>query len=231
MKRKTHRQEVGEKLYDEFLSKPMGEMPSDETVMRWKLLAEQRRSEKERKKRLVCRVAAAVMILCIICTVCINVAGIVSVPYAEADNKGETTIGRSMNTVDVYNSLDEVPKDTRKEFLTLPETVAGYAVDEVVVTKASNIASMKVVYMNDMNETFQAEQMLFTGNEMTQHALGGTLKKERWGNIDVFIKEPAGVGKGINYSTYIDNFVLHLYVPENFSQKEAEMFIEKATQR
>ena len=94
-----YRKKIGEKLEEAYLSIPMGEPPSEETIKKWIQIADQKRAQRLKRKRILLSSAAAVVLCVGVCATCI-----LHTPEAVAGNSGEVKIEEGMDSKDVYNS-------------------------------------------------------------------------------------------------------------------------------
>ena len=160
--------------------------PSDKEILRWKRLAQKRRHEKQRRKRVLLSLAAVVAL-----TFSINLLPAIEIPDAQADrdNVTEITDGREESEgmlVDTYYDYTEIPQDVKEEFLLLSDPPAGFELTEVRVVTTGKKEELKSLFSNKEGLSFAIRQC---NSEAALQAVVNRDRFEMWDGIRVWIKE------------------------------------------
>ncbi len=132
--------------------------PSDKEILRWKRLAQKRRHEKQRRKRVLLSLAAVAAL-----AFSINLLPAIEIPDAQADRDDVTEItdGREESEgmlVDTYYDYTEIPQDVKEEFLLLSDPPAGFELTEVRVVTVGDKTDCESEYRNQESKTFVIRQ-------------------------------------------------------------------------
>lgn len=170
--------------------------PSDKEILRWKLLAQKRRHEKQRRKRALLSLAAVVAL-----AFSINLLPAIEIPDAQADrdNVTEITDGREESEgmrVDTYYDYAEIPQDVKEEFLLLSDPPAGFELTEVRVVTVGDKTELKSQYENHEGLSFIIRQHDY---DVTPQVIVDDDNVEKWGTMQVWIKE---FSNGAEATTY-----------------------------
>lgn len=172
------------------------EPPSDKEILRWKLLAQKRRHEKQRRKRALLSLAAVVAL-----AFSINLLPAIEIPDAQADRDDVTEItdGREESEgmrVDTYYDYAEIPQDVKEEFLLLSDPPAGFELTEVRVVTVGDKTELKSQYENHEGLSFIIRQHDY---DVTPQVIVDDDNVEKWGTMQVWIKE---FSNGAEATTY-----------------------------
>ena len=170
--------------------------PSDKEILRWKRLAQKRRHEKQRRKRVLLSLAAVAAL-----AFSINLLPAIEIPDAQADrdNVTEITDGREESEgmrVDTYYDYAEIPQDVKEEFLLLSDPPAGFELTEVRVVTVGDKTELKSQYENHEGLSFIIRQHDY---DVTPQVIVDDDNVEKWGTMQVWIKEFSNGAEAITY--------------------------------
>lgn len=218
-----YRKKIGEKLEEAYLSMPMGEPPSEETIKKWIQIADQKRAKRLKCKRILLSSAAAVVLCVGVCATCI-----LYTPEAVAGNSGEVKIEEGMDEGEIYYSESSIPKELKEEFFWFDYIPKEYEFHEAKVERVNNLNTIYIVYENSKESYIEIKEI--KSNEETfslSNMISGT-EEENWNGIDVYVKSYY-TGDKSNIYTYIqEDTLIEITVSAGFEKTEVQQIIEKA---
>lgn len=160
--------------------------PSDKEILRWKLLAQKRRHEKQRRKRVLLSLAAVAAL-----AFSINLLPAIEIPDAQADRDNVTEItdfreDEDNMKIDIYRTYDDLPDDILEEFRILTEPPDGFVLSEIRVVTVGDKTELKSQYENHEGLSFAIRQC---NSEAALQAVVDSDRFEMWDGIQVWIKE------------------------------------------
>ena len=132
--------------------------PSDKEILRWKRLAQKRRHEKQRRKRVLLSLAAVAAL-----AFSINLLPAIEIPDAQADRDNVTEItgfreDEDNMKIDIYRTYDDLPDDVLEEFRILTEPPDGFVLSEIRVVTVGDKTDCESKYRNQESKTFVIRQ-------------------------------------------------------------------------
>ena len=220
-----YRKKIGEKLEEAYLSIPMGEPPSEETIKKWIQIADQKRAQRLKRKRILLSSAAAVVLCAGVCATCI-----LHTPKAVAGNSGEIGAGEQIKNVDIFTSEKDLPSWVKEDFLLMNDVPEGFEVDKYEVSNYSNIVKDFSIYYTNAN----AEQLIINETSVDQNnnstvTLNDKGVIERWGDIEVHINSyiDENMSSTVYYFEY-NNLAITVKTPDNINKTDIQWMITKA---
>ena len=216
---------IGARLEEIHLSETMTDtMPSDEEILRWETLAQALRAQKQRNKRRLLSLAAVFLL-----AVVISVAVIVSPPDAEAGGNGKAVIvdNEKGMTVELYETISEMPAKVKKDFVVINERKNNCNVKYIQYTDSKNVRQLEMVYGRDTLQTFAITQIISDDNTILENDPNYLGVKERWEEKEILIIQDPKDKEKISYSFIYDNTYVYVYT-ENINKEEAQKIIEEA---
>lgn len=170
--------------------------PSDKEILRWKLLAQKRRHEKQRRKRALLSLAAVAAL-----AFSINLLPAIEIPDAQADRDNVTEItdfreDEDNMKIDIYHAYDDLPDDVLEEFRILTEPPDGFVLSEIRVVTVGDKTELKSQYENHEGLSFIIRQHDY---DVTPQVIVDDDNVEKWGTMQVWIKE---FSNGAEATTY-----------------------------
>lgn len=221
MKEKDLKENIGKKLEEAYLAKPMGQAPSEETVAKWIAIADQRRAERRRRKKKIISCAAA----CALC-VCIGVTCVVKPPNAVAGGSGGTNIGIDTETNDIYTSEDQIPKGIQEKFLIFEAMPKGYEFEEATFIGNESLERFRISYRNEDREEIFVSETSGDGSNSTS----ATIDSEQWGELEVYITKYESGAEETIYMFAYGEVIVSISVPKTIEYDEMRSIIQTAVQ-
>lgn len=222
MNEKDYRERIGEKMKEAYLSQPMGEAPSKETIQKWIEIAEQKRAERIRRRKKMAGCAAALAVC-----VFLGVACICDPPEVSAGGKGGSTVEQTLETSDVYNSYEELPDEVKAEFLMFTEMPDGYDIKEIRVENTENIQKLFLKSTNVQNEEFLIEEIVGENNQLL-NAMDSSTVMTSWDGRDVYIRQYTDGNQMTTYKFMYNEVFVKISTVNDFKQDDVKDFIKKA---
>lgn len=217
-----YRKKIGEKLEEAYLSIPMGEPPSEETIKKWIQIADQKRAQRLKRKRILLSSAAAVVLCVGVCATCI-----LHTPEAVAGNSGEVKIEESMESKDIYKSKSALPDWVKEEFVMIDNPPEGFMLEKYEISESNIMKSFSIFYTNINGEQVVINELDVSGDNNSTMILNRRTDAEKWGDIQVYInsyKDNALLLKA--YSFEYGDLVITVKAPEKINSKEIRTMVE-----
>ena len=217
-----YRKKIGEKLEEAYLSIPMGEPPSEETIKKWIQIADQKRAKRLKRKRILLSSAAAVVLCVGVCATCI-----LHTPEAVAGNSGEVKIEESMESKDIYKSKSALPDWVKEEFVMIDNPPEGFMLEKYEISESNIMKSFSIFYTNINGEQVVINELDVSGDNNSTMILNRRTDAEKWGDIQVYInsyKDNALLLKA--YSFEYGDLVITVKAPEKINSKEIRTMVE-----
>lgn len=218
-----YRKKIGEKLEEAYLSIPMGEPPSEETIKKWIQIADQKRAQRLKRKRILLSSAAAVVLCAGVCATCI-----LHTPEAVAGNSGEVKIEMGMDSKEQYNSEDSVPEEIKKEFLWFDYIPNDFAFSVARVERVENLSTLQIFYENQANHSIEIKEIEVEDETFALSNLSSDTLKENWNGLEIYVKSYYTGERATVYSYIHEKMLIEITVPENFDKSEIQKMLEKA---
>lgn len=218
-----YRKKIGEKLEEAYLSIPMGEPPSEETIKKWIQIADQKRAKRLKRKRILLSSAAAVVLCVGVCATCI-----LHTPEAVAGNSGEVKIEMGMDSKEQYNSEDSVPEEIKKEFLWFDYIPNDFAFSVARVERVENLSTLQIFYENQANHSIEIKEIEVEDETFALSNLSSDTLKENWNGLAIYVKSYYTGERATVYSYINEKMLIEITVPENFDKSEIQKMLEKA---
>lgn len=218
-----YRKKIGEKLEEAYLSIPMGEPPSEETIKKWIQIADQKRAKRLKRKRILLSSAAAVVLCVGVCATCI-----LHTPEAVAGNSGEVKIEMGMDSKEQYNSEDSVPEEIKKEFLWFDYIPNDFAFSVARVERVENLSTLQIFYENQANHSIEIKEIEVEDETFALSNLSSDTLKENWNGLEIYVKSYYTGERATVYSYIHEKMLIEITVPENFDKSEIQKMLEKA---
>ena len=218
-----YRKKIGEKLEEAYLSIPMGEPPSEETIKKWIQIADQKRAQRLKRKRILLSSAAAVVLCVGVCATCI-----LHTPEAVAGNSGEVKIEMGMDSKEQYNSEDSVPEEIKKEFLWFDYIPNDFAFSVARVERVENLSTLQIFYENQANHSIEIKEIEVEDETFALSNLSSDTLKENWNGLEIYVKSYYTGERATVYSYINEKMLIEITVPENFDKSEIQKMLEKA---
>ncbi len=219
-----YRKKIGEKLEEAYLSIPMGEPPSEETIKKWIQIADQKRAKRLKRKRILLSSAAAVVLCVGVCATCI-----LHTPEAVAGNSGEVKIEEGYQSKDIYTSLDDLPDDIKEEFLIFSDIPEGYSLKDATVERDDNLQTVTFNYRDVNGEQIVInEKKSIIQDEQVSIAVNLNGQKEKWQNLDVYINGFSYEENNIIYNFIHNNIQYQIKTSVEMEKSEIRNMVEKA---
>lgn len=218
-----YRKKIGEKLEEAYLSIPMGEPPSEETIKKWIQIADQKRAQRLKRKRILLSSAAAVVLCVGVCATCI-----LHTPEAVAGNSGEVKIEMGMDSKEQYNSEDSVPEEIKKEFLWFDYIPNDFAFSVARVERVENLSTLQIFYENQANHSIEIKEIEVEDETFALSNLSSDTLKENWNGLEIYVKSYYTGERATVYSYIHEKMLIEITVPENFDKSEIQKMLEKA---
>lgn len=218
-----YRKKIGEKLEEAYLSIPMGEPPSEETIKKWIQIADQKRAQRLKRKRILLSSAAAVVLCVGVCATCI-----LHTPEAVAGNSGEVKIEMGMDSKEQYNSEDSVPEEIKKEFLWFDYIPNDFAFSVARVERVENLSTLQIFYENQANHSIEIKEIEVEDETFALSNLSSDTLKENWNGLAIYVKSYYTGERATVYSYINEKMLIEITVPENFDKSEIQKMLEKA---
>lgn len=218
-----YRKKIGEKLEEAYLSIPMGEPPSEETIKKCIQIADQKRAQRLKRKRILLSSAAAVVLCVGVCATCI-----LHTPEAVAGNSGEVKIEMGMDSKEQYNSEDSVPEEIKKEFLWFDYIPNDFAFSVARVERVENLSTLQIFYENQANHSIEIKEIEVEDETFALSNLSSDTLKENWNGLEIYVKSYYTGERATVYSYIHEKMLIEITVPENFDKSEIQKMLEKA---
>lgn len=218
-----YRKKIGEKLEEAYLSIPMGEPPSEETIKKWIQIADQKRAKRLKRKSILLSSAAAVVLCAGVCATCI-----LHTPEAVAGNSGEVKIEMGMDSKEQYNSEDSVPEEIKKEFLWFDYIPNDFAFSVARVERVENLSTLQIFYENQANHSIEIKEIEVEDETFALSNLSSDTLKENWNGLEIYVKSYYTGERATVYSYINEKMLIEITVPENFDKSEIQKMLEKA---
>ncbi len=219
-----YRKKIGEKLEEAYLSMPMGEPPSEETIKKWIQIADQKRAKRLKCKRILLSSAAAVVLCAGVCATCI-----LHTPEAVAGNSGEVKIEEGYQSKDIYTSLDDLPDDIKEEFLIFSDIPEGYSLKDATVERDDNLQMLTLRYMNLSGERILVnETKTLLCDDSATFTFNNNIKKESWNGLDVYINTDSDGEESIVYNFIYGRVKCEIRTPNGLEKNKIIETVNKA---
>lgn len=222
-KQEYYRKRIGEKLEEAYLSIPMGDPPSEETIKKWIEIADKRRARKARRKRILLSSAAAVVLCVGLCATCI-----LQTPEAVAGNSGGVKVETGIESRDTYKSNNDVPQNIQKLFFMFPENFEGFVIEDITITQASNVKKMEVTYFNEEKSEIYIEQTKVNEDEFLANVLSEDTIKETWNGEEVYINSYMTGNQETSYKLIKDDIFIKINVGPDLEKDGVKKLIQMA---
>lgn len=222
-KQEYYRKRIGEKLEEAYLSIPMGDPPSEETIKKWIEIADKRRARKARRKRILLSSAAAVVLCVGLCATCI-----LQTPEAVAGNSGGVKVEVGMDSVEEYNSEDSIPEEIKKEFVWFDYMPNGFAFSKAKVERVDNLSSLYILYKSKDEVPIEIKEIRSDDETFVLSNLSSGAIKEDWGGLEVYVKSYYTGERRTIYNHIHDKILIEITVPDGFNKSEVQKLLEKA---
>lgn len=219
-----YRKKIGEKLEEAYLSIPMGEPPSEETIKKWIQIADQKRAQRLKRKRILLSSAAAVVLCAGVCATCI-----LHTPEAVAGNSGEVKIEEGYQSKDIYTSLDDLPDDIKEEFLIFSDIPEGYSLKDATVERDDNLQTVTFNYRDVNGEQIMIkEKKPIYMEDSVSITVNFDGEKERWDTLDVYIRDYSSGDKNIIYNFVHKEVQVKIITSHMINKDEVKEIVKKA---
>lgn len=217
-----YRKKIGEKLEEAYLSIPMGEPPSEETIKKWIQIADQKRAKRLKRKRILLSSAAAVVLCVGVCATCI-----LHTPEAVAGNSGEVKIEESMESKDIYKSKSALPDWVKEEFVMIDNPPEGFKLEKYEISESNIMKSFSIFYTNINGEQVVINELDVSGDNNSTMILNRRTDAEKWGDIQVYINSYKDNDLLLKaYSFEYGDLVISVKAPEKINSKEIRTMVE-----
>lgn len=217
-----YRKKIGEKLEEAYLSIPMGEPPSEETIKKWIQIADQKRAQRLKRKRILLSSAAAVVLCVGVCATCI-----LHTPEAVAGNSGEVKIEESMESKDIYKSKSALPDWVKEEFVMIDNPPEGFKLEKYEISESNIMKSFSIFYTNINGEQVVINELDVSGDNNSTMILNRRTDAEKWGDIQVYINSYKDNDLLLKaYSFEYGDLVISVKAPEKINSKEIRTMVE-----
>lgn len=217
-----YRKKIGEKLEEAYLSIPMGEPPSEETIKKWRQIADQKRAQRLKRKRILLSSAAAVVLCAGVCATCI-----LHTPEAVAGNSGEVKIEESMESKDIYKSKSALPDWVKEEFVMIDNPPEGFKLEKYEISESNIMKSFSIFYTNINGEQVVINELDVSGDNNSTMILNRRTDAEKWGDIQVYINSYKDNDLLLKaYSFEYGDLVISVKAPEKINSKEIRTMVE-----
>lgn len=218
-----YRKKIGEKLEEAYLSIPMGEPPSEETIKKWIQIADQKRAKRLKRKSILLSSAAAVVLCAGVCATCI-----LHTPEAVAGNSGEVKIEEGMESKEQYNSEESVPEEIKKEFLWFDYIPKDFNFSKAIVERVENLNTLYVFYENHDENLIEIKELKSVEETYTSNKISSGTERETWNGIEVYVKSYYTGEKATIYTCIYEDISIEVTVPEDFEKAEVQKMLEEA---
>lgn len=217
-----YRKKIGEKLEEAYLSIPMGDPPSEETIKKWIQIADQKRAKRLKRKRILLSSAAAVVLCVGVCATCI-----LYTPEAVAGNSGEVKIEESMESKDIYKSKSALPDWVKEEFVMIDNPPEGFKLEKYEISESNIMKSFSIFYTNINGEQVVINELDVSGDNNSTMILNRRTDAEKWGDIQVYINSYKDNDLLLKaYSFEYGDLVISVKAPEKINSKEIRTMVE-----
>lgn len=219
-----YRKKIGEKLEEAYLSIPMGEPPSEETIKKWIQIADQKRAQRLKRKRILLSSAAAVVLCVGVCATCI-----LHTPEAVAGNSGEVKIEEGMDVNDVYKSKDNLPEWVKEEFVMIDNPPEGFTLEKYEVRTNDIVKTFSIFYENINNEKIVINEVANSDYDNSTMVLNKNVDVEIWGDVQVYVNLYMDNNNAtMAYSFEYGDLVITVKAPEKLDKEEIKAMVTNA---
>lgn len=219
-----YRKKIGEKLEEAYLSIPMGEPPSEETIKKWIQIADQKRTQRLKRKRILLSSAAAVVLCVGVCATCI-----LHTPEAVAGNSGEVKIEEGMDVNDVYKSKDNLPEWVKEEFVMIDNPPEGFTLEKYEVRTNDIVKTFSIFYENINNEKIVINEVANSDYDNSTMVLNKNVDVEIWGDVQVYVNLYMDNNNAtMAYSFEYGDLVITVKAPEKLDKEEIKAMVTNA---
>ena len=219
-----YRKKIGEKLEEAYLSIPMGEPPSEETIKKWIQIADQKRAQRLKRKRILLSSAAAVVLCVGVCATCI-----LHTPEAVAGNSGEVKIEEGMDVNDVYKSKDNLPEWVKEEFVMIDNPPEGFTLEKYEVRTNDIVKTFSIFYENINNEKIVINEVANIDYDNSTMVLNKNVDVEIWGDVQVYVNLYMDNNNAtMAYSFEYGDLVITVKAPEKLDKEEIKAMVTNA---
>lgn len=219
-----YRKKIGEKLEEAYLSIPMGEPPSEETIKKWIQIADQKRAQRLKRKRILLSSAAAVVLCVGVCATCI-----LHTPEAVAGNSGEVKIEEGMDVNDVYKSKDNLPEWVKEEFVMIDNPPEGFMLEKYEICESNIMKSFSIFYTNINGEQVVINELDVSGDNNSTMILNRRTDAEKWGDIQVYVNLYMDNNNATTaYSFEYGDLVITVKAPEKLDKEAIKAMVTNA---
>lgn len=219
-----YRKKIGEKLEEAYLSIPMGEPPSEETIKKWIQIADQKRAKRLKRKRILLSSAAAVVLCVGVCATCI-----LHTPEAVAGNSGEVKIEEGMDVNDVYKSKDNLPEWVKEEFVMIDNPPEGFMLEKYEICESNIMKSFSIFYTNINGEQVVINELDVSGDNNSTMILNRRTDAEKWGDIQVYVNLYMDNNNATTaYSFEYGDLVITVKAPEKLDKEAIKAMVTNA---
>lgn len=219
-----YRKKIGEKLEEAYLSIPMGEPPSEETIKKWIQIADQKRAQRLKRKRILLSSAAAVVLCVGVCATCI-----LHTPEAVAGNSGEVKIEEGMDVNDVYKSKDNLPEWVKEEFVMIDNPPEGFMLEKYEICECNIMKSFSIFYTNINGEQVVINELDVSGDNNSTMILNRRTDAEKWGDIQVYVNLYMDNNNATTaYSFEYGDLVITVKAPEKLDKEAIKAMVTNA---
>lgn len=216
-----YRKKIGEKLEEAYLSIPMGDPPSEETIKKWIQIADQKRAKRLKRKRILLSSAAAVVLCAGVCATCI-----LHTPEAVAGNSGEVGIGTQLQGIKNYSSENDLPGWIKDEFVMVNNIPEDFYCVKYEVNSRSDVKALSIYCENKQNEQIIINEVKVGQDGNSTLALTNGATTEKWGDIEVYINSYSdGNATIIVYSFEANGIIITIKTPKTLDKEEVKSIV------
>jgi ferredoxin-fold anticodon binding domain-containing protein len=149
-------------------------------------------------------------------------------PNVQASEISGAALTQGIDTLQIYEDINTLPKNIQEKFLILPNSIGEYNIDDVRLEQTSELTTLTYIYKDDRNNELLIEEDAGLDENLMKTIIGHYVGVERCGDIDIYIGEHIEESNTISYMFIYKDVYIKILASSDFSKNEIFELIEKA---
>lgn len=183
----SYRDLLGERIENAYREKGDISKPTEIQMAKWKQIANMRRREKIRRRKIIASLASVFAMV-----FCVGMVSMFQIPDAEAGRDGIVDIIDSRDNdenifADTYQNQEELPMDIKEEFLMFGDLPEDYEFEEIKIIHVGRKQRYEARISNDKMQIVDIYQHKIEGGDYPENVVASGDEKVIWGEKEICI--------------------------------------------